>query len=153
MCKAGDSWPPYYRHPLQILINTPSILPPPRRRRPLPPSSNKPLLPRDSRRIRIRALQFEHRLTQLRLTQQQQPHVPRDTGHAVIGAFGRDVGEVDAFAEHVAADGGFGRSDAEALGEDAAVVGAARAVPEETAVALCDFGVGGGGEAGFFAVA
>lgn len=93
-----------------------------------------------------------HRVAQLDVAEQQEPRVRAAVGAAVPGRLGRCVGEVDALAEHVPADGGLGRRDAEPLAEDSAVVGAPRAVPEEAAVAGGAGGVGGGLEAGFFAV-
>lgn len=53
---------------------------------------------------------------------------------AVVGGFGRDVRQIDSLAEHVAAYGCFRGCDAQALGEDASVVGAAGTVPQEATV-------------------
>lgn len=49
--------------------------------------------------------------------------------------------QVDSLSERVAVDWSFGRGDAEALRQDAAVVGDSRAVPEKAAVAAFDFRV------------
>ena len=70
---------------------------------------------------------------------------------AVVGGFSGDVGHVDALAECVAADGCFGRGDAQALREDATEIGATGAVPEEAAVATFGVGEGGVGESAEFA--
>ena len=110
------------------------------------------LIPRDGSSIIIGLLELEHGLTELGLTEEEKAGVAAGGGPAVLRALGGDVGEVDALAEHVAGDGGFGGSDAEALGEDAAEVGAAGAVPEEAAVgAVGKLAVGGVGEALEFA--
>lgn len=59
------------------------------------------------------------------------------------GGRGGDMGytthQVDPLSERVAVDWSFGRGDAEALRQDAAVVGDSRAVPEKAAVAAFDF--------------
>lgn len=59
------------------------------------------------------------------------------------GGRGRDMGytthQVDPLSERVAVDWSFGRGDAEALRQDAAVVGDSRAVPEKAAIATFDF--------------
>lgn len=47
--------------------------------------------------------------------------------------------QVDPLSERVAVDWSFGRGDAEALRQDAAVVGDSRAVPEKAAIATFDF--------------
>ena len=71
----------------------------------------------------------------------------------ILRRLARDISQVDALAESVAIDGSFGRGDAQTLGQDAAVVGGAGAVPEQAPVAFLELGELGGGEAGGFAVA
>ena len=96
--------------------------------------------------------ELEHGLAELCLAQEQQARVAGVVGRAVACRLRGDVGEVDALAEHVAIDGRLGRGDAQALGEDAAEVGGARAMPEKTAVGV-EVGEGAVGEAGVFALA
>lgn len=55
---------------------------------------------------------------------------------AVVGGFGRDVRQVDPFAEHVTAYGRFRGCDAQALGKNAPVIGAAGTVPQEATFAV-----------------
>jgi hypothetical protein len=141
-----------HHHPLQALMHNARVLPP-HRLHPAPSQRREVSIAQClSPCIRVRVFQLKHRFAELCLAEEKQPDVGAHGGEAVVCGLGGYVCEVDALAEHVARDWSFGGSDTQALGEDAAVVRAAGAVPEEAAVGEVGgkVGVFGVGEAGFF---
>lgn len=127
-------------HPLQTLMNSLPIHPPLRRRPAHSKRRIRTVLLRLLLRMRVPGRDLIHRLPELRFDEEQQTGPAAHGGLAVLGRFAGHVGEVDALAEGVAVDGGFGRGDTEALREDTAVIGGAGAVPEEAFVGFLEFG-------------
>lgn len=70
-----------------------------------------------------------HGISQLSLTEQKECLPAGVVRATVVCRFGRHVGEVDSFVEHVAVHRSFGRRNAETLPKDTSVVGSARTMP------------------------
>ena len=80
-------------------------------------------------RVAVPRRDLVERVAEFGFAEQEAADTAREPGRAVVGGFGTAVGHVDAFAEGVAVERGLGRGDAKALGQDAAVVRGAGAVP------------------------